>query len=218
MDVQKKIEKWCRDERFVRYANERMSEELGKASNHWSIRNMKNWPKLRVGRPVCSPAGNVPYLPPATRQVAEKGETTQKRHLVGVRAGRDAGALYASLFSRSSTSCRRSCWKPSCRCSTTNIYSGQTRKNDKRIWSSRIWKTRSSWWESSARLFSRGASSSACRASGRPARWSRTRRRRCTCWTATCRYWCGGPRWRKRSTWKQEPCGDVPPLLLHARA
>ena len=35
MDVQKKIEKWCRDERFVRYANERMSEELGTASNHW---------------------------------------------------------------------------------------------------------------------------------------------------------------------------------------
>lgn len=36
MDIQKKIEKWCRNERFVRYANERMSEELSEASNHWT--------------------------------------------------------------------------------------------------------------------------------------------------------------------------------------
>ncbi len=28
MNVQQKIEKWCRNERFVRYANERISEEL----------------------------------------------------------------------------------------------------------------------------------------------------------------------------------------------
>lgn len=35
MNLQKKIEKWCRNERFVRYANERMSEELSEASNHW---------------------------------------------------------------------------------------------------------------------------------------------------------------------------------------
>lgn len=50
MDVQKKIEKWCRDERFVRYANERMSEELGKASNHWVDPEYENWPKPSSGK------------------------------------------------------------------------------------------------------------------------------------------------------------------------
>ena len=34
MNVQQKIEKWCRNERFVRYANERISEELVYAPNH----------------------------------------------------------------------------------------------------------------------------------------------------------------------------------------
>ena len=34
MNVQQKIEKWCRNERFVHYANERISEELVYAPNH----------------------------------------------------------------------------------------------------------------------------------------------------------------------------------------
>ena len=34
MNVQQKIEKWCRNERFVRYANERISEELVYAPNN----------------------------------------------------------------------------------------------------------------------------------------------------------------------------------------
>ena len=33
MNVQQKIEKWCRNERFVHYANERISEELVYAPN-----------------------------------------------------------------------------------------------------------------------------------------------------------------------------------------
>ncbi len=36
MNEQKKIERWCRDEHFVHYANERMNEELGHAPNHRS--------------------------------------------------------------------------------------------------------------------------------------------------------------------------------------
>ena len=45
MNVQQKIEKWCRNERFVHYANERISEELVMHLTTELIRNMKNWTK-----------------------------------------------------------------------------------------------------------------------------------------------------------------------------
>ena len=33
MNVQQKIEKWCRNERFVHYANERMCAQTGRLIN-----------------------------------------------------------------------------------------------------------------------------------------------------------------------------------------
>jgi len=33
MNVQQKIEKWCRNERFVHYANERMCAQIGRLIN-----------------------------------------------------------------------------------------------------------------------------------------------------------------------------------------
>ena len=41
MNVQQKIEKWCRNERFVHYANERISEELVYAPNPVSYTHLR---------------------------------------------------------------------------------------------------------------------------------------------------------------------------------
>ena len=45
MNVQQKIEKWCRNERFVHYANERISEELVYAPNHRIDPEYEDWTK-----------------------------------------------------------------------------------------------------------------------------------------------------------------------------
>lgn len=63
MNVQQKIEKWCRNERFVHYANERISEELVYAPNHRIDPEYEEAGRSHyMGQPIYCPYDDLPYL------------------------------------------------------------------------------------------------------------------------------------------------------------
>ena len=97
MNVQEQIKEWCKDGRFLRYANERMRKEITEVPENHVV--TPEYEALDEGfeyddRYAAPLAAYLTYR----LQVAEKGESAQTRHLVGIRAGHDAGPLRACLF------------------------------------------------------------------------------------------------------------------------
>ena len=85
MNVQEQIKEWCKDGRFLLYANERMRKEITEVTENHLV--TPEYEALDEG-----------FEYDANGQVAEKGESAQTRYLVGIRAGHDAGPLRACLF------------------------------------------------------------------------------------------------------------------------
>ena len=74
MNVQKKFEKWSKDERFLRYVNERMREEITDVpENHLLDPQYEELDEGFDGHDeYIEPAGHIPYLQTATGQVTEE--------------------------------------------------------------------------------------------------------------------------------------------------
>ena len=97
MNVQQKIEKWCRNERFVHYANERISEELVYAPNHRIDPEYEELDEAITWDNRYRPYDDLPYLSSATGQIAEKCQESKPPCLVDIRACNHAGRLHTAF-------------------------------------------------------------------------------------------------------------------------
>lgn len=100
MNVQEQIKEWCKDGRFLRYANERMRKEITEVPENHVV--TPEYEALDEGfeyddRYAAPLAAYLTYRLQMAK-LQKKGESAQTRYLVGIRAGHDAGPLRACLF------------------------------------------------------------------------------------------------------------------------
>ena len=97
MNVQEQIKEWCKDGRFLLYANERMRKEITEVPENHVV--TPEYEALDEGfeyddRYAAPLAAYLTYR----LQMAKLQKKAQTRYLVGIRAGHDAGPLRACLF------------------------------------------------------------------------------------------------------------------------